>query len=320
MPLAILIATFLNSVSNRMLRNPSTPLTRVLFSFAAILVVAMLTGCGTTKSFTATEQLLMSDAVDSAISRIDFRPLAGHKIFLDTSYLNSAKPSPANPNPMLVQSDYVISSLRQQMMAAGCYLVDSKNEAELVCEARIGALGTDGHAVTYGLPASNLLSTASVAISGAPTLPTIPEISLAKKELKSGASKIAVFAYTKDSRQPVWQSGIEQARSDSKDTWIMGIGPIQKGSIYTATQFAGSSLSKNANGGVSQDSTKPLRDPVDFRRSFLFASSLPEEEPPAVVTQPPPAGVAPAAGTPGQPAPPATPPAVVPASAPSSPR
>jgi hypothetical protein len=318
MPLAILIATFPNSVSNRMLRNPSTPLTRVLFSFAASLVVAMLTGCGTTKSFTATEQLLMSDAVDSAISRIDFRPLAGHKIFLDTSYLNSARPSPANPNPMLVQSDYVISSLRQQMMAAGCYLVDSKTEAELVCEARIGALGTDGHSVTYGLPASNLLSTASVAFTGVPALPTIPEISLAKKELKSGASKIAVFAYTKDSRQPVWQSGIEQARSDSKDTWIMGVGPIQKGSIYTATQFAGSSIAKGSS-GVSQDSVKPLRDPVDFRRSFLFASGLPEEEPPAVVTQPP-AGVAPATGTPGQPAPPTPPPAVVPASTPTNPK
>jgi len=186
----------------------------------------MFVGCGTTKSFTATEQLLMSDAVDSSISKIDFRPLAGHKVFLDTTYLNSARPSPANPNPALIQSDYVISSLRQQMMAAGCYLVDSKNEADLVCEARIGALGTDGNSVIYGLPASNLLSTASSAISGVPSLPTIPELSLAKKELKSAASKVAVFAYTKDTRQPVWQSGIKQAKSNSRDTWIMGIGPI----------------------------------------------------------------------------------------------
>jgi hypothetical protein len=261
-----------------MLRNSITRQTCLFFSNAAILLIALLVGCGTTKSYTATDQLLMSDAVDTSISKIDFRPLAGRKVFLDTTYLGSAKPSPANPNPGLIQSDYVISSLRQQMMAAGCYLVDSKNEAELVCEARIGALGTDGHAVTYGLPASSALSTASSAFSGTPSLPAIPEISFAKKELKSAASKVALFAYTKDTRQPVWQSGIEQARSNSRDTWIMGIGPIQRGSIYTDTQFAGSSLSRK-NFDTLSTTEKPQPDGVDFRESFTFASEIPDDRP-----------------------------------------
>ena len=282
-----------------MLRNSITHQTCLYLSNAAILLIALLAGCGTTKSYTATEQLLMSDAVDSSISKIDFRPLTGHKVFLDVTYLSSARPSPANPNPALVQSDYVISSLRQQMMAAGCYLVDSKNEAELVCEARIGALGTDGHAVTYGLPASNLLSSASSAFTGTPSLPTIPEISFAKKELKSAASKVAVFAYTKDTRQPVWQSGIEQARSNSRDTWILGVGPIQRGSIYTQTQFAGSSLSGKTYDSFSAND-KPKPDAVDFRQSYSFASEIPVERPGEKVAanqQSAPSAVVPASGT-----------------------
>ncbi len=52
----------------------------------------------------------------------------------------------------LVSADYVISGIRQQMLAAGCNLVEKKEEAELICEARCGALGTDGHSVIYGIP------------------------------------------------------------------------------------------------------------------------------------------------------------------------
>ncbi len=48
-----------------------------------------MVGCGTTREYNATEQLVMSDAVDRSIASIDFRPLSGRKVYLDTSYLAS---------------------------------------------------------------------------------------------------------------------------------------------------------------------------------------------------------------------------------------
>ena len=148
--------------------KPQSKLAWLLFS---LLISTM--GCGTTKSFTATEQLLMSDAVDSTISKMDFRALSGHKVFLDTQYVVGAgKVIPGVAMPVnLVNSDYIISGLRQQLTAAGCMLVDTKELAEIVCEARCGALGTDGNSMIYGLPASNFLSTASSVIPGSPALP-----------------------------------------------------------------------------------------------------------------------------------------------------
>ncbi len=83
-------------------------------------ILSSFAGCGSTKSFTATEQLLVSDAVDTTVSKIDFRPLMGRKVFLDNSYLPTQKGVP-NPNPLLVHSEYVSSSLRQQMLAAGVF-------------------------------------------------------------------------------------------------------------------------------------------------------------------------------------------------------
>jgi hypothetical protein len=241
--------------------------------------VASLMGCGATKSFTATEQLLMSDAVDSTITKMDFRALSGQKIFLDTTYVAAAgKVIPGVPMPAnLVTSDYIISALRQQLTAAGCMLVDNREAAELVCEARCGALGTDGHSVTYGLPANNFLSTATAVLPGTPMLPSIPEISVAKREMKSAAAKIAVFAYDRETREPVWQSGIAQAGSSARDTWVLGIGPLQQGSIYGGSRFAGKKF-RPSSMATDQSSTSQLANGIDYRRRFLFANRILSKE------------------------------------------
>src|SRR5262245_1194506 len=78
----------------------------VLLTFAALTL-----GCGINKSRLATEQLVISDAVDRAVATIDFAPLSGQKVFFDTQYLDGVNMGP-NGN-----IKYVISSLRQQMLA-----------------------------------------------------------------------------------------------------------------------------------------------------------------------------------------------------------
>ncbi len=218
----------------------------------------------------------MSDAVDATIAKIDFRPLAGQRIFLDTAYLTSSRTVPGVPNPMLgpnnlINADYVVSSVRQQMIAAGCLIEEKKEEADLIAEVRIGALGTDGHSVTYGLPANNLLNSASSIVPGSASVPTIPEISIAKKELKSGAAKVAVFAYSRETHQAVWQSGIEQSSSNSRDTWVLGIGPIQQGSIYKSARFAGGKIyDSKADDRLVEDHEEG----ISIRQRHLFANAL----------------------------------------------
>lgn len=201
-----------------------------------LLELLLSAGCGSLQRDTATEQLLMSDAVDSAICQIDFSPISGRTVFLDTTYLNPGRVGPAANN--LVNADYVISSVRQQMIGSGVRLVEDRNQAELICEARLGALGTDGHSVSYGIPQNGMLSAAGSVAGGAP-LPNIPELSIAKREVRQGAAKVAVFAYTREDREPVWQSGMSQANSSARDTWILGAGPFQRGTIYKGTRFAG---------------------------------------------------------------------------------
>lgn len=197
-----------------------------------------LTGCGTTKSNTATEQMLNSDAVDAAIAKIDFTPLKGQLVYFDTQYMVSYK------GVGFVNAEYVISSLRQQMMAAGLLLQAKMEDADYIVEGRVGALGTDSHEVVYGVPSSSLNAAASAAaaLSGVPATPAMPEMSVGKRNAQAGAAKIGIFAYDRENREAVWQSGISVARSTARDVWFFGIGPFQRGSIYRGkTRFAGES-------------------------------------------------------------------------------
>ncbi|MFP6575812.1 MAG: DUF6655 family protein, partial [Pirellulaceae bacterium] len=62
-----------------------------LGSLIVLLTSLALTGCGTLKSQTATQQLLLSDAVDRSIASIDFSPLSGKTIYLDVTYIRAIK-------------------------------------------------------------------------------------------------------------------------------------------------------------------------------------------------------------------------------------
>jgi hypothetical protein len=198
-------------------------------------VAALLAGCGTTKSRDATQQLLMSDSVDRSIATIDFAPLAGKTVYFDTKYLVTVK------GLGFVNAEYVISSIRQQMLASGCLLQDDLKDAEYVVEGRMGALGTDSHEVTYGIPANSGLAQAAQMLPNIPSV-SVPEVALAKREDLLGAAKVALFAYHRETRLPVWQSGISVATSNARDAHIFGVGPIQDGTIYHGTHFAGSRM------------------------------------------------------------------------------
>lgn len=199
-------------------------------------VVLTSLGCGTTKSQLATQQMLTSDAIDRTVGQIDFSVLSGQKVFFDTTYIDAFKPIG------FLTNKYIISAMRQQMFAAKCVLVDNLEEADYVVEARVGAIGTDEHDVTYGLPASSALNTAASVISSTPALPVIPEISLARRQEQMGATKVSAFAYHRETKLPVWQSGTSTSTSYAKSYWILGAGPFQRGTVYDGTQFAGSKL------------------------------------------------------------------------------
>ncbi|HEY1190508.1 MAG TPA: DUF6655 family protein [Gemmata sp.] len=196
----------------------------------ALLLAALLTGCGTTKMTdsprAATEMLLVSQALDYAVAKMDFTPLSGQTVFLDTTPLDKD----------VVDKGYAISLVRQQLLAHGALLQEERTRAVYVVEMRAGAIGTDRHSVMVGTPAVSLPSI----VPGLPT--SIPEIALMKKNDQRGVAKIGVFAYNRITGRALWQSGTVEGSSQSKDLWVFGTGPFTRGTIRDHTELAGEPL------------------------------------------------------------------------------
>jgi hypothetical protein len=204
---------------------------RALPGLGVFFVIQLLCGCGTTRTTdtarAATEMLLVSQAVDHAVAKIDFTPLSGQTVFLDTVALDKQSSD----------CGYLISVVRQQLLAAGALLQEERFRAIYVVEIRSGAVGTDRHSLLVGTPSVTIPSF----VPGLP-ITSIPEIALMKKNDQRGVAKIGVFAYNRITGRALWQSGTVEAQSRTHDTWVFGTGPFSHGTIHKRTELAGEPL------------------------------------------------------------------------------
>ncbi len=199
--------------------------------FATLVLLLTTTGCGTSKwtdtGRSATEQLLITDAMDRAVSDLDFRALAGKTVWVDSTAIKK-----------VTDSEYLVSCLRQHMLASACMVKDEKTQADYVVEVRAGAVGTDRNDLLYGVPAVSIPTVVSA--TGVPS--QIPEIPIIKKTDQRAIVKLSLFAYNQKTGRPVWQSGAVPEESSAKAVWVLGAGPFQRGTIYDGMEFAGNKL------------------------------------------------------------------------------
>lgn len=125
---------------------------------------------------TATEQFLLSTAVDRAIERLQVKLPSGTAVFIDAGRFDA------------YDEDYAIAAVRDRFLRAGCRTVGNRGEAEAVVEIRSGALSTDESDALVGVPSF------SVPIPLAGDFQT-PELALLKQNRRRGIAKIAFTAY-----------------------------------------------------------------------------------------------------------------------------
>lgn len=263
---------------------------------AFVGAAALAMGCNVTKSRLATEQLVIADAVDHAISQVDFSPLSGRKVFLDKQFMPPTN-VPGRPPINNSNVEYAISSLRQQLLAYNCQLQDKAEDAEIIVEARLGAMGSDSNELTYGLPTGTVMRTALVAVTpGGDALPAFPDLSLGKRNHQLGAARLGVFAYDRKTREPVWQAGIATGNSQARDLWVLGVGPFQQGRIYDQVQTS------TPDAKLLPIHKRMPRGLANFTQPQTFARALAPNEP-GLGEQPPARILTPETIVPGSPPP-----------------
>lgn len=162
-------------------------MTRCLSQTLAIAAALVLGGCTTERvtepQESATEQLLVSNAVDRAVGGLNPGLPAGSKIFVDAQYVDTT------PSDHMRYPRYLIGAVRDRLLRGGLQLVDERRSADAVVELRSGAQSIDHDTVMVGLPSLTI----PVPLAG--TVNT-PEIALFKKDRRNGIAKLAVTAYS----------------------------------------------------------------------------------------------------------------------------
>ncbi|MEW4488023.1 DUF6655 family protein [Thalassoglobus sp. JC818] len=169
-------------------------------------------GCATATTSntarTSTEQLLITNAVDQSLDKIDFRPFRGHAVFLNDKYADC------------VDKNYVIASVRHRILQSGARLVDSADKSEITVELRTGAVGTASSNSFIGVPEIVL-----------PGVVTLPEVRFAERKKQSGTAKIGLVAFETGSGMALGTGGQALAQSEDSNWFVVGAGPFRSGNV-----------------------------------------------------------------------------------------
>lgn len=170
-------------------------------------------GCASSRTSntarTATEQVLLSSAIDRALTNVSFEQLRSQKIFLDDKYLDA------------VDKGYLMGTLRHRALAAGALLAKSADEADVVIEVRSGGVGTDTEESFVGIP--------SVGIPGMAV--EIPDIKLISRNTQLGTAKIGLVAYDPKTGAAVGLGGQSSALTKNDNLYVLGVGPFRSGAV-----------------------------------------------------------------------------------------
>jgi hypothetical protein len=177
-------------------------------AMTAGLLAVLTAGCVQTRQSepkrTAVEERLLSRAADHALASADFAPLKDRKVYLDQTYYEST------------DKPYVLGAIRDFMSLAGALLMDERGEAEIIVEARSGALSIDSGSSLVGLPEMPV----PIPLSGTVTSPEVP---FYKAERQYSVAKLALLAYDAKTRKHVFSSGTLMGRSHQHYYRILGI-------------------------------------------------------------------------------------------------
>jgi hypothetical protein len=184
---------------------------RFLLSLLGCLLIAAA-GCTTAKTSntqrTAMEQLLISNAVDGALDKVNFAPLAGSRVYLEEKYVEG------------VDSKYLVGSVRHRILHAGARLVNKPEDAEVIMELRSGGVGTNISESYVGVPEVVL-----------PGMMTLPQIRLVERSRQQGTAKIGLVAYDAKTHDILGGGGLTLAESDDSNWFVAGMGPLQTGTV-----------------------------------------------------------------------------------------
>lgn len=231
-------ATSARATRPRWVRAISVLLTRARYAHlardtCALLAAIFVLGAGgcasirvTDPARTATEQYLMSQAVEKAVAQVSAAALLDRQVYIDSTYLTGSAQTSA-------EIVFLLGELRARLLLAGVRIAEARDKSDVILEVRTEGIGIDRIEFLLGIPAIYLPSLGS-STGGVPV--ATPELAIIKRTTQKGFGSITYIAYWRTTGEVVSSSGPFVGRTSREDYWFFGIGPRTIGDIVPTEQ------------------------------------------------------------------------------------
>ena len=154
---------------------------------------------------TATEQLLISTAADNAVAHLDPPLSPDTAIWLDTSHFEA------------YDRQYAIAAIRSRLLKIGARMAPNRADAEVIVEARAGALSVNQRNELFGSRAFDI----PVPLAGPIE---IPKISIVERNTQVGVAKFTLTGIDAETGAYLFEAGPVMGLAWRHDWSVIGIG------------------------------------------------------------------------------------------------
>ena len=204
----------------------------ILFTVASLAGIFLAGGCATIRTTdpaeTADQLFLESEATRLAVAHISADQLRDRKVFVDTTYLSTLRENTQDLSFRQVPQQFLflVAELRAKLLLSGARMVDRREDAEIIVEARSGGISVNREDYLLGL------ANVTIPTEGVASIPfTTPELALLKSTKQFGFASVAIVAYWRDTGEIVTSSGPFIGRTARKDYWVFGYALTPVGNI-----------------------------------------------------------------------------------------
>ncbi len=169
--------------------------------FAALLLSACTTSKITTTTRSAVEMALLSQSAESALLQLRGDLPAGSRFYMDTSEFEAS------------DEDFVLSTLRLELLRHGMLAVDEEEDAEIVVIPRAAISAIDEGSTLIGLPEFG------IPVPGAGMFAT-PELALFKRHKQEAITRLGYYGINREDASLAFDKGTSAA-SNTYTRWTV---------------------------------------------------------------------------------------------------
>jgi hypothetical protein len=169
---------------------------------------------------TASEQILVSSAIQKSVDNMDLKFLKDAKVFVNLDYLVVGEQQP-----------FLAGEIQNKLLKSGCKIMQKREESNSVISFRSAGIGVDNYDLKVSIPSFSYTKVASeyaMPTSYVPVTQQISTTAIPEFPFYRSCTQVAIASlyFTAYNNVGIPICGESVGKVVRRDFWFMGMGPI----------------------------------------------------------------------------------------------